>query len=82
MSKTRLILLTTVSLAGALAWQAPANAADAPVASTTSVNAVIVTAERRATDIQKTPIAVTAVQPAAIEKSFITDVAGLGRHIG
>ncbi|HEY1448796.1 MAG TPA: TonB-dependent receptor [Caulobacteraceae bacterium] len=35
------------------------------------------TAERRATDIQKTPIAITAVQPAVLDKSFITDIAGL-----
>jgi iron complex outermembrane recepter protein len=78
MSKARLILLTTASLGGLLATHGQASAADAAAtASPTAVQAVIVTAERRSTDIQKTPIAITAIQPAALDKSFITDVAGL-----
>ena len=78
MSKTRLFLLTTGALGGLMALHGQASAADAVAASSpTAVQAVIVTAERRSTDIQKTPIAITAVQPAALDKSFITDVAGL-----
>ncbi len=78
MSKARLILLTTASLGGLMALHGQASAADAAaIARPTAVQAVIVTAERRSTDIQKTPIAITAVQPAQLDRSFITDVAGL-----
>ena len=79
MTKARLFLLTTASLGGWMAFQGPASAAaaTAAAASATSVQEVIVTAERRSTDIQKTPIAITAVQPATLDKSFITDVSGL-----
>ena len=78
MSKARLILLTTASLGGLMALHGQASAADAAAtASPTSVQAVIVTAERRSTDIQKAPLAITAVQPATLDRSFITDVAGL-----
>ncbi|MGH7024877.1 MAG: TonB-dependent receptor [Caulobacteraceae bacterium] len=54
---------------------APAFAARAQ--QTTSVQEVIVTAEHRATDIQKTPVAITAVPAATIDRSFITNVTGL-----
>ena len=78
MSKARLILLTTASIGGLMVLHGQASAADAAAAaSPTAVQAVIVTAERRSTDIQKTPIAITAVQPAQLDRSFITDVAGL-----
>lgn len=78
MSKTRLFLLTTGALGGLMALHGQASAADAvATAGPTAVQAVIVTAERRSIDIQKTPIAITAVQPAALDRSFITDVSGL-----
>jgi iron complex outermembrane receptor protein len=55
----------------------PAVTAHAQQASPTVVQEIVVTAERRATDIQKTPIAITAVPQATLDKSFITNVTGL-----
>jgi iron complex outermembrane receptor protein len=43
----------------------------------TQVQEVIVTAQRRAADVQKTPIAVTATPAAELDKAFVTDIAGL-----
>ena len=44
---------------------------------TTQVSEVIVTAGRRATDLQKTPTAVSAVSSAALDASFINEISGL-----
>ena len=41
------------------------------------VDEIVVTAERRATNVQKTPVAVTALPAARLDRSFITDVSGL-----
>ncbi len=43
----------------------------------TQTSEVVVTAGRRATDLQKTPTAVTAVSSAALDASFINEIAGL-----
>ena len=43
----------------------------------TSLSEVIVTAGRRANDIQKTAVAVSTVSSSALDASFITDLAGL-----
>ena len=45
------------------------------------ISEVVVTAERRATDIQKTATAITAVPAAALDKSFVTDVTGLNGRV-
>jgi iron complex outermembrane receptor protein len=76
MSDPRRLLLAGVALGACTGLGAPAMAADAPP-SATAVQAVIVTAERRATDIQKTAISITAIQPSTLDKSFVTDIAGL-----
>ncbi len=44
---------------------------------TTQASEVIVTAGRRATDLQKTPTAVSTVSSAALDASFITNLTGL-----
>lgn len=65
-------------VAALAAVPAGAQTTPAPVASPASqVAEVVVTAERRATDIQKTAIAITAVPQATLDKSFITNVTGL-----
>ncbi|HEY5289293.1 MAG TPA: TonB-dependent receptor [Caulobacteraceae bacterium] len=64
----------TLFCAAALAL-APAIAAHAQQG--TNVQEVVITAERRSTDIQKTPIAVSAVPAATLDKYFITNIAGL-----
>jgi len=71
MAQTR-ILICSAALA---LW--PAFAAHAQQAATTSVQEIVVTAERRSTDIQKTAIAITAVPQATLDKSFITNMTGL-----
>ncbi len=43
----------------------------------TSVGEVVVTAERRATDIQRTSVAVTAIDPATLDQNFTTNIAQL-----
>ena len=48
---------------------------DGPAAS--SVSEVVVTAERRGVDIQRTPIAVTALSGQTLDQSFVTDITGL-----
>jgi iron complex outermembrane receptor protein len=75
----RFLLLTSASLGAFMALMSPAAAADAPIATApaTEVAPVIVTAERRAVDLQKAAVAITAVPAASLEKSFITEVAGL-----
>lgn len=50
-------------------------AANAPASS--GIEEVQVTAERRSTDIQKTPLAISNISPDALEKSNVTDLAGL-----
>jgi iron complex outermembrane recepter protein len=62
-------LLVALALAPALA----AHADPAPQ----KVEEIVVTAERRATNVQKTPLAITAVPAARLDHAFITDVTGL-----
>ncbi len=65
------LLLGAVGLALTLAGVAMAQTTP------TQVQEVIVTAQRRSVDVQKTPIAITAKPAADLDKAFITDVAGL-----
>ena len=58
---------------GAVAQTAPGAAAQ--------VAEIIVTAERRSTDLQKTAIAITAVPAAKLDKSFVTDITGLNAMV-
>jgi iron complex outermembrane receptor protein len=77
MTKARLLLsaaplgaLLTLAATGAHAQAAPGGASS-------QVAEVVVTAERRSTDIQKTAIAITAVPQATLDKSYITNITGL-----
>ncbi len=79
-SKNRFAVSALALTIGALG-AAPAVAADAAAsssgASVTQVGEIIVTAERRSTDIQKTPLAITAVSADKLDKSFINEISGL-----
>jgi iron complex outermembrane receptor protein len=78
-SRARLIASAGALSIGAL-WGPAAQAQTGPATGeqgATQVGEIVVTAERRVTDIQKTPLAITAVQPQALDKSFITNVVGL-----
>ncbi|HEV2365275.1 MAG TPA: TonB-dependent receptor [Caulobacteraceae bacterium] len=55
--------------------------APAPAAGGRVVSEIVVTAERRATDIQKTPVAITALPAQTLDKSFVTDVAQLNGQV-
>jgi len=70
-------MTTRCILALCAAALAPAAAAHAQQVAPTGVQEIVVTAERRAADVQKTPVAVTALPAARLDRSFITDVAGL-----
>ena len=59
----------------ACAQTASAPPADKPAAG--GVAEVVVTAERRATDIQRTPLALTAVPAQTLDKTFVNDISGL-----
>ena len=67
-----------VALAAPLASRAQSTP---PAAGAATLSEVIVTAERRATDIQKTPSAITALPAATLDKSFVTDVTGLSGRV-
>jgi iron complex outermembrane receptor protein len=60
-----------------LAVPASPAAADVVVADHAPIEEILVTAERRSTDLQKTALALTAISPETLDKSNITDLAGL-----
>lgn len=73
-------------LAFGVAFAAPmaSQAQSTPSVSTEPQNRlaeVVVTAERRATDIQKTATAITALPAVTLDKSFVTDVTGLNGRV-
>jgi len=72
-------LILSTCLAAAGAWlPAAARAADPQTAATTSsVQQIIVTAERRSVDIQNAALAISAVSARTLDRSFITNVTGL-----
>jgi len=61
----------------ALAQSAPAPAAAASAPDVKSLETVTVTAEKRSVDLQKAPLAVTAISGDTLDKSNIYDLAGL-----
>src|SRR5947209_3970625 len=67
--------LAFLSAASALAPLAARAAEAGPGA--TNVGEVVVTAERRPTDIQRTAVAITAITPATLDQSFVTNIAQL-----
>lgn len=77
-SRSREALIALACMAAASAWSMPAQAqssSGAPAAG--GVEEVVVTAERRSTDVQKTPLAITAVSAQTLDKAFVTQVADL-----
>ena len=70
------VMTTGFSAAGQTAY-----AATAAQSGASAVPDVIVTAERRASSIQKTPVAITAVTSATIDKTFITEISGLNAQV-
>lgn len=55
----------------------PAMAAELAVGEAVPLEEIKVTAERRSTDLQKTALALTTLSPDALDKSNVTDLAGL-----
>ncbi len=78
-SRATVSLLALAAAIGAPAW-VHAEAAGANAAQT-QLTEVVVTAERRATDIQKTATAITALPAVSLDKSFVTDVTGLNGRV-
>jgi iron complex outermembrane receptor protein len=82
--RRQLILSTALAAIGlglpalaVAAETAPASTAAATPAVGAAVSEVIVTAERRATNLQKSPLAITAVPAQRLDKSFVNTAAGL-----
>lgn len=68
-----------MAASAASAAEAPAEAATA--AATMTLDTVIVTANRRGTDIQRTAQAITAVQSKVLDESFVTNISGLNSQV-
>jgi iron complex outermembrane receptor protein len=81
------LMLSTCALAislmgaGAATAQQAAAPAATPAPAATQIQEVIVTAERRSTDVQRTPDAITAVSGRTLDEQFITHVAGLSAEV-
>ena len=71
--------LLGVLAAPAAAQTAPASQGSAPAAQDDNGTAIIVTAQKRAQNIQKVPIAITAISGAKLEKSGVTDLSTLDK---
>ena len=80
----RATMLLPLLLAGAIS---PAAQADATSDSANAgsgneqLGEIVVTAERRETDIQKTPLAISVVSAQSLDKSFVNDVSGLNSTV-
>ncbi|HEY2178029.1 MAG TPA: TonB-dependent receptor, partial [Caulobacteraceae bacterium] len=77
MTASRLLLAGASLAALAAMTAAPPALAQATPAASSTVAEVIVTAERRSENLQKAAVAITAVPAVALDKSYITEVAGL-----
>jgi iron complex outermembrane receptor protein len=74
MTTSRLALQSVYALAGLLPI---ASAATAQTTQAPSVAEVVVTAERRSSDLQTTPLAISALSSQALDASFINEISGL-----
>jgi iron complex outermembrane receptor protein len=76
-----------LAIAAGAATAASAQSKDATLEAAASAGAnvtletVIVTAERRGTDVQRTPDAITAVSAKALDQGFTTNIAGLNAEV-
>jgi len=68
-----LVMITALASAGQVSAQT--------AASPSTVEGIVITAERRATNIQKTPVAITAVTAATLDKTFVTQIADLNAAV-
>ena len=73
LSCSGLVMITALASAGQVSAQTKPTA--------TTVEGIVVTAERRATNIQKTPVAITAINAATMDKTFVTQVADLNATV-
>ncbi len=81
-SRRTLMMSACILALGAMAAPVLAAAAAADTAASgTQVGEVIVTAEHRATDIQHTPEAISAVSSEALDQQFITRISGLNAEV-
>ena len=71
------LALVTATPTLAAAQSTPTESVDTGV----HLSEVVITADRRATDIQKTPTAITALPAVTLDKSFVTDVTGLNGRV-
>jgi len=71
--------VSQIALAGAVsdASSVPSSNTVAAGGAIQALGEVVVTSERRDTDIQKTPLAISAVSSQSLDKTFVNDVAGL-----
>lgn len=83
-----LVVSTFLAASGAFFLQSPACAADAAAApapaaaaAAPEVEQIVVTAERRSVDIQRTPLAVSAVSAKALDQSFTNSLTGLNSTV-
>ena len=77
-------MVSLCALAAAMAAPLITHAQNKPAETTatrTELSEIVVTADRRATDIQKTPTAITALPAVTLDKSFVTDVTGLNGRV-
>jgi iron complex outermembrane receptor protein len=74
-------LCVMASAQAASAQQAPSSSQPLSASRSTQVGEVVVTAERRAEDVQQVPIAITAIQGAALETQGIVGFADLGERV-
>ena len=77
----RNLLLTTGIVSAVVGVSTFAGGANAAPAAKSGVDEVVVTAERRTTDVQNTPLAVSAVSAATLDKSFIVSLSGLNATV-
>ena len=72
--------LAVALTAGAVRAQVPSAPGAGPTAGPeggATVEGVIITAERRSTNLQATPVAISSVSASALDKSFINEISGL-----
>jgi iron complex outermembrane receptor protein len=75
------LFASATTLLACVAWSGAASAADADADSSASVEELVVTAERRATNLQDTPIAITAFSAQALADRKVDNVRDLAGQI-
>jgi iron complex outermembrane receptor protein len=84
LSSSRNLLIASCALSALVLGAAPAraqSAAQPTSAGNTGLEEIVVTAERRTTNIQKTALAITAIQASTLEKSNINQIADINGRV-